>query len=700
MLALPLVLNLFSGQETTQTVSDNLLHYYDKGEASFFDYVKCAILHNPGAKMPSRSRLNLEFFGKKTTTVHKQRKEIGDQKLQIQCLRKQLAMSRHSKTPVTELQQFVALPRALCKADGMPYKPPKFVISGLYEKQYPESFSSAFPSVEHPMGYFIDGMVLISKPPISPQKTFRDYIERLFRRWVIVPFVKHRADEVHMVFDHPNRHGTSPKDVERAMRDSRILQGETQTDQTSVELDSQLPCKTLWTKFLANRPQKRKLVNLVCSYFLTLALKHLAPDQVFIVSGGFDGECSDKVYEVSEGHIHENPIYNANHEEGDTRVWLHISLSSCKLAVIYSIDRDVMHVGMPLAYSLTSKQIFVQLRAKVADDLYCNVSNLVYSFERDLSLRRIGSELYPLLPRFMQVLFVCSGCDFVSGFMSHPKREFLAVFRRDCFFITGDRSRGLLSDTDENSMEQGLLAFYRLIGCIYFRAHASAFPHETPEEMFNSYSSDTSTLLETHLAFLSEIRTGHFHRVATEENWMPTPEALRFHWLRACFTIRVWCQTAVNYIVVPDLFKHGWQLVDGKLQVTWDTPENIKRVNDQVRMLKSRCGCKKSGCKLGSNCGCRKAGKECNINCKCQNCQNVHSASADPVVEVEIEVVEEEEEREIDVDGESIAEREEVDSDSPSSVEDDESDSDNEADEFEKACDNHVVREDEFSEED
>jgi hypothetical protein len=61
--------------------------------------------------------------------------------------------------------------------------------------------------------------VLCQIENLSTYKTFEDYAEFLFQRWVTRSQFQFKASEIHIIFDHPNRHGISPKDIERSRRD-------------------------------------------------------------------------------------------------------------------------------------------------------------------------------------------------------------------------------------------------------------------------------------------------------------------------------------------------------------------------------------------------------------------------------------------------------------------------------------------------
>jgi hypothetical protein len=70
---------------------------------------------------------------------------------------------------------------------------------------------------------------------------------------------------------------------------------------------------------------------------------------------------------------------------------------------------------------------------------------------------------------FLSLLYIYSGCDFVSYFRGFGKKTFFDVFRKYSSFIVGD---GKFSDMHGQS---GLMSFYRLICSIYFTKHCTAF---------------------------------------------------------------------------------------------------------------------------------------------------------------------------------------------------------------------------------
>jgi hypothetical protein len=76
-----------------------------------------------------------------------------------------------------------------------------------------------------------------------------------------------------VIFDHPNRHGISAKDIERARRDRNC------DDEHFEAITGESNLSGNWRSFLSNRENTRKLVNFLSHHFL-----HLASGLVFIMN--------------------------------------------------------------------------------------------------------------------------------------------------------------------------------------------------------------------------------------------------------------------------------------------------------------------------------------------------------------------------------------------------------------------------------
>ena len=140
-------------------------------------------------------------------------------------------------------------------------------------------------------------MFLINSSPLQQHKTFLDYAIFLVRRWVIPHLCKRSVRDIHIVFDHPERQGISPKQIERFRRDECSLSESLISGTCMISgLEDSAELPNDWRSFLANRGLKRKLVNYLSDAFLSLVPKFLSHGQKFTISGGFDGADEDKAY--------------------------------------------------------------------------------------------------------------------------------------------------------------------------------------------------------------------------------------------------------------------------------------------------------------------------------------------------------------------------------------------------------------------
>lgn len=149
----------------------------------------------------------------------------------------------------------------------------------------------------------------------------------------------------------------------------------------------------------------------------------------------------------------------------------------------------------------------------------------------------------------------------------------------------------------------------------------------TPVSVFLAVTSDDLSDIENHTVFIDRIREALFKRFG-EERYIPSVDALKFHWRRSCWVAEVWQQADQNIIVYPDLNMYGWSIKSNKLHVIWDTEENIENIKKGIRLWTDGCSCKTSCVSL--RCGCKKRGSHCCPGCKCgSSCKNnVHKQVA------------------------------------------------------------------------
>ncbi|CAC5415615.1 unnamed protein product [Mytilus coruscus] len=340
----------------------------------------------------------------------------------------------------------------------------------------------------------IDGMFIINTSPLASHQTFGDYGEFLFNRWIIKYYNQYTANEVHLLFDDPNRNGVSPKDIEKNAENTVV--------------------------------------------------------QEPVVPGGFDDDRKDRAISILNGQVVDYDLASGNHEEADTRVWLHASVTTADQVIIYSPDTD----GIDSIFDMYAVTFL-----SIVDVILCHISEVVVE-------------------------------DF-----------FFDVFRKHASFIVGN---GSFADVHGHN---GLHSFYRLICSVYFNKHRAAFqPYSTPKSLFDSISE--GDLHEKHLSFISAIREKLWERVVTEVEMMPNHEALKLHWMRCCWVFDYWSQSTSNTHTLSELSKSGWQITDNRLEIVWDTVLNFQKVEKTVEWYTKGCGCK-TGCKT-NRCKCKKAQNE------------------------------------------------------------------------------------------
>ena len=361
--------------------------------------------------------------------MNKKKQNLAERqkKLVQTCIRKTLAFSINTGQQLqVRAQQFLGVPRAIADADGIPCKGVKANTTKVLERRYSGIIVAFIPPPRHPDVIVLDGMVILNSSPlkIASTRTFQHYIRFLVHRW-IMPYLKVPATvELHIVLDDPDRNGLSPKTIERQRRDSN--RNFRSSDVIPVEDDIAFPPN--WQTFLSNRLQKRLLVNYTSLKLLEADMsRHLRTNQKLVVVGGFDGENRDKAYSIRRGQSTERePTLDSNHEESDSRVWLHAFGSKGQKILIYSPDTDTYHVGPPLLERYSNTEVTVQLAPSTTVELFSQsrfllLNNLRQALHEDPDLADIER---PALTSVLQTVFVATGCDYVSFFARIGKATF------------------------------------------------------------------------------------------------------------------------------------------------------------------------------------------------------------------------------------------------------------------------------------
>ena len=621
------LINPFTSAKATDQQALDLLNFRTLGLQEFNSRINYYILREPSSKAPMRRKRLQTFTIKK---VSKRASQLDkDRKLVLSCMRKKMKWSLRTGTPIDNAgEQLIALPLALASHEGEPLKGQKSYMTKVLEKHFRDApqpvIVSNYPPGWQPQCVIMEGMFMINSAPLGSHKTFRDYSKFLAERFIAPHFARPSTSEVHLLFDNPGRLKMTLKCFEQERRDesASISPGHVCH---SFEENAKLPRK--WrTDLLHCRQCKRKLVEFLGTHLLVNIRSHLSENQRFYIGGCFPEPQSDTTWFV-EGETlpaQPDPLFASNAEETDTRVWLHARKTACTQILILSPDTDVYFIGLPLQCT-QEKSIVIQISQFFSRELrLLNASNLLTALRNDPNVAGIEPNT---LAKVFQLLYVTTGCDYVSFFFSLGKTTFMKTFFQHAQFITGQLpyTSGTLSDTSlvHERYEQGFLSFLRLVGTTYYKKNAIAFESCSPESHFKSFQDKASTesQLQVHSNWLEDIRQAVWDRITVENEVLPSVEALWRHWKRSCWVLDMWDQADQNPIEVKDISSYGWIVQDDAIGIDWDSAENMAKIEQRVWLLTKGCKCK-TGCKR-LNCGCKKRGNHCSEGCTCQHCSNM-----------------------------------------------------------------------------
>lgn len=590
------------------------------------------ILNDPSADVPQR-KVKLLTYAVSKKVKRKIKLIEKERKLVSKCVRRSLAWN--AKVDI-EYQhhggQYLELPRAISDPYGRPHTGNKSYATRWLENRYQGIVTNTLPNV--PEVAILEGMCMINISPLCTHRSLLEYSLFLLRRFMLPQFIA-GTREVHIIFDVPGKLTNFPKAIERQRRDEESSQS---LVHHHIVFSDEIVLPADWRQLLSCRQCKRSLVLYLGECYKSNAGKILRDNQRLILAGCFQGDDEDLPLLITSNGTQPVHALKCNAEETDTRLWLHVVRSAGSHKLVWSPDTDVFHVGLPIMPCYPAVHAIVQINTyHSSENRYLLMDKLYGAMKNDPDLATIPIDCRPKL---LQSLFICSGCDFISFFAGLGKAKILKVAFQHSDFINSnsDALPGSLVNTTE-SQEVGFLAFLRLIGTVYYKKHLSSFPFESPRAFVNSLSSQTDESRSQHLQWLETIRNTIWEHIEFEDELPPSSQALWRHWLRTCWVSQYWSQATENSYNTLDVTHHGWKCVDGQVEIDWDAPENILKVQQNVRLLLRGCSCKK-GC-INRRCRCVKDGRKCGPGCSCHNCQNQAYVST-PAAEVECEVEEEE----------------------------------------------------------
>ncbi len=617
----------FSNKEAEPGVSSDLKRYSEIGYQSFLDFIRTRIVGDSSVKRAPLRKKRLKTFAKRKigsrcfTSLQKEKKLIA------KCLKRTIqALKAGKQLPHPSQPQILETPRSICLPDGSPRKGKKSTVYSIFQTKYSESpvTSESIEFKRNDTCLVAEGMNMIYIPP-SEITTFETYATYLSKR-IILPYIKNGYSDIRVLFDQFETQGKSPKVFEQKRRDG----SEDNTDMLYDAITDNTIVPTQWNSFLKVRENKYMLCTYLAGKLPYIVQPFLKENHKFITSGGFHralgiaepvAMCAtnDKIFPFE---------FQTNHEESDTQIWLHVKDTKCSHVHVRSIDRDIGMIGIVQFHEFPHKQLYIEYQQNPC--MYVNINELVKCLGNDPDLCGPIQNLSDIC-KVIQTAYICSGSDFTSYFYGQPKSKFYEVLFQFSNFITSTRNdnrnvHGCLTQTAASDLNEGLLSFYRLIGCIYFKANRACLSsYETPEQLFNSFGKPNVSSKEQHLLYLSEIRKAS-SKCTFEDELMPSDAALEYHWQRCCWVSAVWQSSQQWVFMYPQITDYGWTDDTNGVQVKWDSPENVDQIKENVLYLTRGCGCKKSMCK-NNVCKCRKNGTTCGPGCTCVGCENCVSVA-------------------------------------------------------------------------
>eukprot|EP00112_Aurelia_sp_Birch-Aquarium-sp1_P007906 Seg1863.1 transcript_id=Seg1863.1/GoldUCD/mRNA.D3Y31 product="hypothetical protein" protein_id=Seg1863.1/GoldUCD/D3Y31 len=393
----------------------------------------------------------------------------------------------------------------------------------------------------------LDGAALINGLKPESNTTFEDYAAKI----VLPRLTKLSANalRIDVVFD---------VYLERSLKNSaRVHRG--QGSRRRVKSNLQVP--TDWKSFLRHSDNKTELF----SYLAQFIHENLRPEgKTVIVTKGENALC----WPPRDTSL----INPCNHEEADTRIFVHVKDAQqgqgMNRAIIHTVDTDVVVLGVAAVVRLKDLQLTIAFGSRQYFR-YINANKIAVL---------LGEEKAFALPMF----HAFTGCDTVSFFAGKGKKSAMKTWEITPTvtqsFLSVEQNPSVITDEDMAIIEQ-------FVVYLYHPTSESSFVNEVRLELFAKKNRAIENIPPTHASLLH-----HVHRAALQAN--------------------CWKQmfAPVQSLVSPE--QCGWTCNEGVWQPRWtDLPE----VADALRIL-VKCGCKK-GCK--NACKCRKAGLECTALCFC-----------------------------------------------------------------------------------
>ena len=315
-----------------------------------------------------------------------------------------------------------------------------------------------------------------------------------------------------------------------------------------------------WKLFLRSNRNKIE----ICQYIAKYISSAVQIDGKYIIC-----TIDNKIIAYPEGDYSE--IEPCNHEEADSRIFLHIkdSITRNKVStcLIRTVDTDVVVLAIHMA-SQTGINVFVAIG--------------MGEHFRIIPAHSIAKKLGTTKSKALLLFHSITGCDTTSYFNTKGKKTCWSAW--DSFeditpvFIK-------LTEDSKSTVDADIAVIERFVIRIYDK---------------------NSPILQ-----INDARLNLFaHKTRQIENIPPTQGALIQHTLRAILQARIWYQMTSKTIQEANPTEFGWVKTDNSFKPRWSNLPDIGKSRIFIT-----CGCSK---KCQGRCSCKREGLSCSEGCACR----------------------------------------------------------------------------------
>lgn len=556
---------LSSGAVANEAVKDDLLNAKKKGEDATDIFLNSRLIEKSEDFYARIKQQKLKTFANNSTM----QKKIGTETIKNSktFFSRLLVVGQKRSIDLPEIFKFslgnVSFP--LANTNGTLAKTDKSSLLRTLEDTCKEVDVKEIP---HGSALMVDAMAHLQAMRDIPE-TFGEYSNAVLSQLINMG-VRNKCVRVDFVCDtYP---AVSIKDLERAKRAGKG------TEVIKIYGPEQKTPRQ-FKKYLSAGTNKEDLVE-----FLFQSWKSSTLTTSMKVQVTHGKHCHELTWIDGHCHVKECHELESDHEEADTRLFLHAKHASadCPTVVIKSPDTDVAIIALNLQDSIDCDLYF-----------WTGTKNK----RRILDVKKMCEQLGSGLCKALIGLHTFTGCDSTSAFYGKGKKKALQLVEKQPRFKPIFAKLG-----SEFDLPDALLV-------------------ELEEFVCNLYGQPGKDI--------NQVRYKLFcSSTASEQSLPPCRNALLQHTKRCNYQAAVHMRALSPYINAPSPDGNGWSITEGSINIVWMTQPSAP---DSLIQCVS-CSCKVGKCQQG-RCSCRKQDLPCTDLCKCVSCENATPSQSEEMVD-------------------------------------------------------------------